>query len=684
MLNLNLRLRSSSWLRWLKVLFQNRRRVPSDFLELKYNLIRTLIREIYGQQPLDQVLSKAAQQVCEILQADRVLIYKLGESGHGQVVAEAVGSSITPLLGQVFVDECLQGDYLQKFERHYVKGTKDVEVEGYLPCYLQLLRTQAIQSNLLGAIWSQDHLWGLLFVQHCQGSHAWTSLEEDLVRELLDPLGLAIQQAEDVQKLDQSQQKLAGILSNASAAIVSFRVKASLNQKEYDYFSDGCTTVFGFSPEEFKATPDLWEFRILQQDLEVVRSQLEEIIFQGGELTFRYRFLHKDGTLHWISDSISSYWNREQQCWQVTNVAYDITEQKQLEIALQQSEQRLQNLIDRAGAAITGFRVSAQGTYQYDYLSAGCERVFGYKAEEMLSDQDLWWTGVHPDDQPHLPRPGIYTSAQPMLQEYRFFAKDGSLRWIANSFSTQADPRTGGWVATAVDIDITDRKLAELQLLEREEQLRASLREKDVLLQEVHHRVKNNLQVISSLMRLQSRTLSEPSARQAFRECQYRIQSIALIHEQLYSEHQLALIDLARYVPRLAHDIYCTLVTDANRIRLGVEADSIELNLDQAIACGLILNELITNACKHAFPQQSQGFIRVACLQRSGQASLCVSDDGVGLPTTNLRQINPESLGLSLVCDLCSKIKGMVSVNLTHGTEICITWPIAPISDPPQ
>jgi PAS domain S-box-containing protein len=601
----------------------------------------------------------------------------------GQVVAEAVAAPITPLLGQVFVDECLQGDYLRQFKRHYVKGANDVELQGYLPCYLQLLRTQGIRSNLLGAIWSQEHLWGLLFVQHCYRSHDWTPLEEELVCELLDPLGLAIQQAEDVQTLDQSQQKLAGILSNASAAIVSFRVRSSLRQKEYDYFSDGCTTVFGFSPEEFKATPNLWEFRILQQDLEAVRSQLEEIIFQGGELTFRYRFLHKDGTLHWISDSISSYWNRDQNCWQVTTVAYDISEQKQLEIALQQSEQRLQSLIDRAGAAITGFRVSAQGDYQYDYLSAGCERVFGYKTEEMLSNQDLWSTRVHPEDLPYLPQPGIYTLPQPAQQEYRFFAKDGSLRWIANRFSTQADPRTGGWVATAVDIDITDRKLAELQLREREEQLRASLREKDVLLQEVHHRVKNNLQVISSLLRLQSRTLTEPSAQKAFQECQYRIQSIALIHEQLYSEDQVAHIDLARYVPRLAHDIYCTLVTDAKRIRLGVEADSIQLNLDQAIACGLILNELITNACKHAFPQQSQGFIRVACLQRSGEASLCVSDDGVGLPTSDLRQINPESLGLSLVCDLCSKLKGKVSVTLTHGTQICITWPIAPVSAPP-
>ncbi len=682
MLNFNLGARSVLWLRLLKALFPKRQRVPSEFLELKYILIRTLIQEIYGQQPLEQVLSKAAQEVCDILQADRVLIYRLGEAGIGQVVSEAVASSITPLLGQVFVDECLQGDYLLRFKRHYVKGADDIEAEGYAPCYLQLLKNQGIRSNLLGAIWSQERLWGLIFVQHCHGSHAWTPFEEDLVRELLDPLGLAIQQAEDVQTLDQSQQKLAGILSNASAAIVSFRVGATLNQKEYDYFSDGCTTVFGFSPEEFKATPNLWEFRILQQDLEAVRSQLEEIIFQGGELTFRYRFLHKDGTLHWISDSLSSYWNRERQCWQVTTVAYDISEQKQLEMALQQSEQRLQSLIDRAGAAIAGFRVSAQGTYQYDYISAGCERVFGYKAEEMLSDQDLWWTQVHPDDQPHLPRPGIYTLPQPVQQEYRFFAKDGSLRWIANSFSTQADPRTGGWVATAVGIDITNRKLAELQLLEREEQLRASLREKDVLLQEVHHRVKNNLQVISSLMRLQSRTLSEPSARQAFRDCQYRIQSIALIHEQLYSEHQLALIDLARYVPRLAHDIYCTLVRDAKRIRLGVEADSIELNLDQAIACGLILNELITNACKHAFPQQSQGFIRVACLQRSGQASLCVSDDGIGLPTSDLRQINPESLGLSLVCDLCSKLKGEVSVTLTQGTQICITWPIAPVPAP--
>ena len=207
--------------------------------------------------------------------------------------------------------------------------------------------------------------------------------------------------------------------------------------------------------------------------------------------------------------------------------------------------------------------------------------------------------------------------------------------------------------------DITDRKCAQ-------EALQELLREKESLLKEVHHRVKNNLQVISSLMRLQSAQVNNSVAQAALRDMQNRIGSMALLHETLYQSGNLARVDMATYLRSLCSQLFHSLVADPESIQLHLDVASVSLELSQAVPCGLLINELVSNCLKHAFPDGRVGEVRVELQLIDGGPAvrLRVADDGVGLPADfKLGQL--QSLGLQLVSDLVGQIQGRLEIG--HG-----------------
>jgi PAS domain S-box-containing protein len=207
-----------------------------------------------------------------------------------------------------------------------------------------------------------------------------------------------------------------------------------------------------------------------------------------------------------------------------------------------------------------------------------------------------------------------------------------------------------------------------------EEQLRASLQEKEVLLKEIHHRVKNNLQVISSVLSLQSGTLGEREALTALQDSQARIHSIALIHEVLYQSSNLAEVNLAEYIRRLVAELIHSYDVKPERIGLVVEADEVWLSAEKAMPCGLILNELIANCVKHAFPDGRSGTVRVTLrVEAESQVTLAVGDSGVGVrPGVDFR--NAESLGLQLICLLTEQLGGTLSLESSEGTRFAIRF----------
>ncbi len=207
------------------------------------------------------------------------------------------------------------------------------------------------------------------------------------------------------------------------------------------------------------------------------------------------------------------------------------------------------------------------------------------------------------------------------------------------------------------------------------EHLRESLREKDVLLKEIHHRVKNNLQIVSSILSLQSNYIHDEKFLQIFQESQSRIKSIALIHELLYEKGHLAQIDFGAYLHDLVNNIFRTLGGDPGNIAYTVEADSALMELSSAIHCGLIVNELVTNAIKYAFPKGQRGEVRVELKnQDNNECILSVSDNGMGLPA-HLDLKTAKTMGLQLVDTLVSQIGAAVKVERNNGTKFTLRFP---------
>jgi two-component sensor histidine kinase len=212
-----------------------------------------------------------------------------------------------------------------------------------------------------------------------------------------------------------------------------------------------------------------------------------------------------------------------------------------------------------------------------------------------------------------------------------------------------------------------------LQQKRGRDQLRSSLDEKEVLLKEIHHRVKNNLQVVSSLLNLQSGYVRDQSDVEMFRESQNRIRSMALIHEKLYQSGNVSLVDFPQYARSLATTLFRSYRSDESNVSLEVDFGDVSLGIDAAVPCGLIINELLSNALKHAFPAGRGGKVTLGLRAQGGMMRLTVKDDGIGFPR-GLDLTRPESLGLQLVNTLVAQIGGVLEVDRSNGTEFRIAF----------
>jgi two-component sensor histidine kinase len=220
--------------------------------------------------------------------------------------------------------------------------------------------------------------------------------------------------------------------------------------------------------------------------------------------------------------------------------------------------------------------------------------------------------------------------------------------------------------------EVAERRLAQ-------QEISASLREKEVMLQEIHHRVKNNLQIVSSLLNLQARDQRDPALREAFADSQQRIRSMALIHEMLYQSDDLAKIDFAKYLRAFIPVLLRSYGTGGGRLTHNILADDIALSPETAVPLGLIVNELVTNSIKHAFPDGRAGRITIECRNCEGVLSLSVGDDGAGLPA----DFSPEksgSLGMRLVAMLSKQLAARLEMRNHDGTAFLLvcTLPGAP------
>jgi PAS domain S-box-containing protein len=212
------------------------------------------------------------------------------------------------------------------------------------------------------------------------------------------------------------------------------------------------------------------------------------------------------------------------------------------------------------------------------------------------------------------------------------------------------------------------------ELIESRRALTATLKEREVLLQEIHHRVKNNLQVITSLLNMQVRRLGEGEARDSVEECRRRVMVIALIHQQLYASHDYSHIDFGRFVRSLASGAYQS-ANPADGVRVHFDVDDIVLGVGLAIPFAMLVNELVTNALKHAFVGRAPGTVRVALRRDGDLLRLEVADDGVGLPA-GFEMAKATSIGSQLVITLAAQLRGTLTIDRDRGTVVRVTLPL--------
>jgi PAS domain S-box-containing protein len=337
--------------------------------------------------------------------------------------------------------------------------------------------------------------------------------------------------------------------------------------------------------------------------------------------------------------------------------------QKRAEHSLRESEEKFRTLFGQASDSIFLLSPTKNDLIIDDVNAAACI-THGYTKEELIGRS----IGLldDPEARKHIPeRIPLLMSGQQLNVEALHVRKDGStfpVEISARLFHIGKTP-----YILAIDRDISDRK-------EIEERITASLREKEVLLQEIHHRVKNNMTVIHSLLELQSKHVKDEHYREMFEESMGRIKSMALIHEKLYHSKNLARVDFSSYLEDMIDSMFVSYGINTHKVALTWDVENISLGIDVAIPCGLIVNELVSNCFKHAFRPDREGEIKVALhINNQDNIELSVSDNGVGMPE-DVDFTSTDTLGLNLVNALVKQLQGKLELQRDQRTEFLITF----------
>jgi PAS domain S-box-containing protein len=506
------------------------------------------------------------------------------------------------------------------------------------------------------------------------------------------------------EELRKSEEKYRYVAEQTGQFILDYDVKTKTVE-----WAGAIEELMGYSAEEFRKF-DLHTFaeHIHPEDLKIVLEAYARCRQTGEKYHGEFRVRRKDGSYFHVEGTGICLKNESDCVCRVLGMVKDVTERKLAREKLEKSEERFRLIVEQTG----------QGIYDYDVLAdrlnweGAMEEITGYACKDpCLSSKKLWLSHLHPEDHKRvaeyfeeaLKKGGKYH------QEYRIERKAGTYAHVEVNGVFLKDKKGRIYRLLGIIKDVTERKLSEEAIRKSEE----------ISKKEIHHRIKNNLQVISSLLDLQTDFFKDEKVIEAFRESQNRVISMALIHEELYRSEDVESLDFSAYLRKLTTDLFESYKVGSSKIRLRVEAEArIHLCMDAAIPLGIIVNELVSNSLKYAFPG-GEGEIRIQLYSventsiRSGSGSedssissgsenssitggstgkasigaegdlknspcrenfrcmLIVSDNGSGFPK-NIDFENPETLGLQLVKTLVEQIDGEIELRTNGGTEFRI------------
>ena len=412
----------------------------------------------------------------------------------------------------------------------------------------------------------------------------------------------------------------------------------------------------GYSPQEINGMIAL---QFVSRETKEAAHQAMREVFDRGESQVEATFVRKDG-----KEIPCLFTGKRLQMpaggWLLSGMAIDISQRKMAEDALSESEERFSVFMSHLPASAFIKDAGGRMVFANRYLQElfGIQDYAGKTTPELIPGELA--VQMTEDDRRALAE-GVISIQETLLDTQ---GRERTFETLKFPIHTAGKPVCLGGVA----VDITDLKQTEAAL-------RTSLEEKTALLQEVHHRVKNNLQIVSSLLNLQAGQEKSLPVLAALRDTQNRIRSMAMLHEMLYRSESLARVNFAAYLESLCAHLLRALGVDPNRVRLDCHAAAVELGLDQAVPCGLIINELVSNALEHAFPEGRAGRIAVELHRDSDdRLALTVADDGVGLPAS-LDFSQTSTLGLQLVRILTTQLQGTLGVERGQGASFQVTFP---------
>jgi PAS domain S-box-containing protein len=436
----------------------------------------------------------------------------------------------------------------------------------------------------------------------------------------------------------------------------------------YKYITPSVTRLRGYEPDELVGSslmdllsPESREM-VLEEYARELQAEKNPNADPNRSVTLELEQGCKDGSTIWTEVKVKFLRDSQGIAQGLVGVTRDISDKKQAEEALRESEERFRTSFMTTPDSIS-IHKGPDGVF-VDVNEAFCV-ITGYSKEDVVgreaNEVHIW---DDPDDRKRFVE-RLTKDGKVQNFEAKFRMKNGNVRF--GLLSATAIMLQGEMHHISITRDITDMKAAE-------ERIKSSLKEKEILLKEVHHRVKNNLQVISGLLNLQAHHITDPGAREVYKESQNRVITMGLIHEELYQSKDLAQVDFAAYIQNLSSNLFASYGKEHSNVDLVLDAEHIEMIVDTAIPCGLIVNELISNSLKHAFPMEKEGEVRVDFHSLgNGVYRLSVADSGVGLPEGfDFRR--SKSLGLQLVTVMTELLGGTIELNRDGGTTFIITF----------
>lgn len=463
-----------------------------------------------------------------------------------------------------------------------------------------------------------------------------------------------IERSKVEKKLRQAQQYARGIIDSSLDMIVATDIDYNINE-----FNAAAEATFGYTREDVIGKPLSTLFSDEQE-----MSKVVERINEDGSLANEIINRKKDGTFFISFLSASVIKNDKGETVGAMGVSRDITAIKKAEEELRLSEERHRAIYDQAYIGIA--RIAKMGRFLL--VNERLCDMLDYTAEELYK-KTFYELGIQDEVEESLVDWDQLLSGRikNFSREQTYVRKDGEFLSANVTVSLVRDSNDSPNYFVAVFEDITERK-------EYERQLEESIIEKEVLLKEVHHRVKNNMQVISSILNLQSSYIDDETALGILRESQDRIKSMSFVHESLYQSKTLSEVNFSEYIQNIARNLFHSYGRPEGGISLEFNLEEVFLNLDTSIPCGLIINEVVSNSLKYAFEGRENGVIKVEFSQLSdGKLKLIISDNGIGLPD-NFDIENAESLGLQLVTTLVTQVSGDLVIDTSSGTQFSIVF----------